>query len=157
MPQPALGAAAELPAGDRQVARALKDDGLFSRREGTGNPLEDEPLRNVDGREPRGGRIGQNQGDIERPGPMTTVPPPLDRRRIGTPSARQASTLTSSRIRRDAPSTIANRGDSQNRKTAPARPSSASMSRASSRARFSSTVARVKSRTEHEGDIALLG
>src|SRR5579883_845750 len=82
---------------------------------------------------------------LSAPGPTTTLPPPLDRRRTGTPSARQASTRTSSRSRRDAPRTTAYSRASQNRTRGGDLPASASRSIAPSSARSSATLDRVRS------------
>ena len=80
------------------------------------------------------------------PGPTKTVPPPLERRRIGIWSNAQALEKTSSARRPEAPSTTAYSGGSQSRRRALPRPASASIRSASSSARLAATVGRVRSR-----------
>src|SRR5262245_59079536 len=76
---------------------------------------------------------------------MSTVPPPLARCRIGTLSVSHAVTFTSCSTDPPAPRTTASDCDSHNRSTSPPVPSSAASTSASSSARFSAAVGRVRS------------
>ena len=153
-PEPPLGAAGELPAVDRQVARAPH---LDARRPAARAPGPSAPAHTPGRRRrppaPAPPPAGSTTVTFSAPGPITTVPPPLDRRTIGTASAWQFSTThvvgqpprrtQHHRESREVPRTAAR---------LPPRPSSASISRASSRARFSSTVGSVRSRRANEAE-----
>ena len=96
---------------------------------------------------------------IRQPGPSTTDPPPLGRLTTLTPSAAQAARSTSTSTRQEDPSTTAGSVAIQVRtQVVAASPSWASSSRASSRARFSSTVGNsMSSQTAGAGEEAANG
>ena len=105
--EPALGAAAALAAAEGQVAQSLELDGRAGRPIAAASRSRTWRWATSTAQSPGAAVSGRITLTFNVPGPTTTVPPPLERRRIGTPSARQASTKTSSRSRREAPMTTA--------------------------------------------------
>ena len=145
--EPPLGAAAALATAQHQVAPALDASPRARPADRPGDPLQHISMRHVDGaRAPaRADRAGSPTHSAP-PGPTTTVPPPLVRRKIGTPSARQASITNI--IRQPArcaqhDGIIRGLPEPKHR---PPRPASASIKSASSSARFSATLGKVRSR-----------
>ncbi len=67
--QPTLSTASALPIVDDQITVAEDIDATTKPSDRQSHPFQDVPMSDIDGRQPRRGRFGENDRDVKSPGP----------------------------------------------------------------------------------------